>query len=144
MDYFDMEEAKQKEAEEKKVYDQFYEKQSKIARIVLLSTFDGLGGLFVLLGILMFALSIVDEEGFNPGIVFLPMGAFFILLGIILFLAIPKKGNYERYKKRVNRYGYYNAFNFMVSNKILEAKVQKLEEENKALENRLNELERRK
>lgn len=143
MDYFDMEEAKQKEEEEKKTYDQFYEKQSKISRIIFLSTFGGLGGIFVLLGVLMFVFSIVDEDGFNPGIVFLPMGAFFVLLGIVLYLVIPKKGNYERYKKRVNRYG-YDAFNLMASCKILEVKVKRLEEENKSLEKRLYDLERRK
>ena len=64
------------------------------------------------------------------------IGLLFLLLGIMLFFVLPKKGNYERYKKSVNRFGYVNSYN-------ASTKLEMLEHENKELKERIESLEKK-
>lgn len=143
MDYFDREEEKQREREESVLYEKQYEKQAKVAKKVILITFGIIGGIFFVVGIFLLAFSVADETGFSVGFVFLPMGIFFLLLGIILYAVIPTKGNYERFKKNMNRFGYTNPIYLSAQNQLLESRISRLEEKNKSLEKRIEELERR-
>lgn len=144
MDYFDKMEQKNKEVMEEKKFQELYEKQAKIARFVLLIVMGSLGFFFIVFGIIALCIENPLEPELLPlGIVFTSLGGFFLVLGLLLFFVIPKKGNYERYKKRVNRLGGLNFFDMNLRIEFLEDRVKKLEEENDTLKRRIESVERK-
>ena len=112
---------------EKEIFDETQEKQSKLAKKVLLFTFCGIGAAFAILAVLMFYLNTVIEIP----IVFLAVGLFLFALGIILHFAIPTKYDYDKYKSRMQKYGVMNMYE-------MSAKIIELEERIAALENKNN------
>lgn len=141
MDYFDEQEQKAKDKIEEEKYQELYAKQSKIARITLLSCFGGIGLVFLILGV-----SFIPVEGLKGSgidIVFIVMGALFILLGILFFFVLPSKGNYERYKRNLNRMGGMNYFSILVSVKTIEEQLNQLKQEDEILKRKIEELERK-
>ena len=138
MDYFEEQEAKEQEKLVEEKYQELYQKQSRISRIVLLATFVPMGLLFVILGI-AFLVEGTEKDG---GLVFLIMGAIFCVLGVIFYFVIPKKGNYQRYKEIVKKRGGLNLFDLSISVGMLEERMNYLESENKSLIKRIEELER--
>lgn len=118
---------------EKELYEQIYAKQMKYVKKILCTVFIIIGLIFLVIGIILLTNQVVDEEGFMVGTVFLPIGIFFILF-TLPFLFIPTKGNYERYKKRTEKYGYIESYDTNI-------KLVMLNEKCKELEKRIEELE---
>ena len=131
---FDYEE-KTAEQREKELFEKTSKKQNKIVKRILTGVFCGLGGMYLAIGIVALIIS-EDLETSIVGYVFGGIGLLFVIVGIILFFAIPNTGNYDRYKKTVNTFGYTNSFS-------LNAKVQMLTEENNELKERLESLEKK-
>ncbi|MDE7213158.1 MAG: hypothetical protein K2N42_01095 [Anaeroplasmataceae bacterium] len=138
MDFFDEQEAKEKEKLVEEKYQELYQKQSRISRIVLLATFIPMGLLFVLLGII-FLVEGTEKEG---ALVCLIMGLSFCIFGVVFYFVLPKKGNYQRYKEIVKKRGGLNLFDLSITVGILEERINQLEAENKSLIKRIEELER--
>lgn len=101
MDYYEEQEAKAKEKLEEERYQEAYQKQAKISRIILLATFLPSGLVFIIVGI-SFLLSSIEKEA---SIAFLGIGTFFCLFGIVLYFVMPKKGNYQKYKAVIKKRG---------------------------------------
>lgn len=114
----------------KEIFEETQAKQARIAKKIILGVLSGMGFVFAILGTVFLAMDDLYKEIGKIGIVFLPMGLAFIALGIILFLAIPTKYSYDKYKVRVQRYGYLD--NFAMAAKIaeLEARIDELEKKN--------------
>lgn len=138
MNYFEEQETKDKEKRAEEKYQEIYQKQSRIARIVFLATFLPMGIIFILLGII-FLCNPIEKE---VGIVFLSCGVAFCLLGGIFILAMPKKGNYQRYKVAVKKRGGLNLFDLSVRVSVLEESVKDLELENQSLKRQIEDLRR--
>ncbi|MCM1131388.1 MAG: hypothetical protein NC310_04360 [Roseburia sp.] len=137
MDYFEELEAKEKDKLEEEKYQELYQKQMRISRRALLALFLPIGLVFLIFGIVF--LSVREFEG---GFTLLGVGFFLSLLGVILYFVLPKKGNYERYKKITKNRGGINLFDISISVGILEVRVKNLELENQALKRKVEELER--
>lgn len=120
---------KQKEEKERELFENAYKKQSKTNSKIFLITFGILGFIFLIMGIILLALGVVDETGFNPGFVFAPMGGVFIIIGIIAALTSTKTTNvnYDKFKKRTEKYGYINVYDLTIKVEMLEQKVEELE-----------------
>lgn len=118
---------------EKELYEQIYAKQMKYVKKVLCAVFIVIGLVFSVIGLILLIEKVVDEEGFMVGTVFLPMGIFFILFALP-FLFMRAKGNYERYKKRTEKYGFIESYDTNI-------KLAMLDEKCKELEKRIEELE---
>jgi len=131
---FDYEE-KSAEQREKELFEKTSKKQNKIVKRILTGVFCGLGGTYLAIGIVALIIS-EDLETSIVGYVFGGIGLLFVILGIILHFAIPNTGNYERYKKTVDTFGYGNSFN-------LNTKLEMLTEENKELKERIESLEKK-
>lgn len=142
-DYFEMQENKEKEALEEKKYQELYQKQTKIARIILLACFGPIGLIFFIIGLVAFLGGNEDVELQKMGITFLALGIFFLILGLVFLICFPKKGNYARYKRNVERFGGLNIFDIKLRVEMLEEKVQHLKEQNKELKVELEELRRK-
>lgn len=136
MDYFEVEEKKEKEALEEKKYQELYAKQAKISKTVMLAVFTPIGLVFILLGII-FMLTLEKEDGIIGGIVFLLLGGFFLIFGLLFYLLIPKKGNYARYKKNIQRFGGLNTYSMLIRIGMLEENVKALEEECEELKRKI-------
>lgn len=125
-------ENRKKEQQEREIYEQSYLKQAKISKRVLLTVFGLLGLLFLAGGIVLLSLGIVDEEGFNPGFVFVPIGGCFLLVAIICaFIPVkPTHASYDKFKSRTSKYGYYmNSYDLMIKIEMLEKRVEELEKQ---------------
>lgn len=142
MDYFDEEEEKSQEDKESELFEKKYEQQMKLIKKVWLAAFGISGGMFLIIGILLYALY-MSADGFNIGFVFIPLGLFLLLLGIILYAVVPTKGNYERYKKNLSRYDYMEPMSLSIKSQLLESRIAYLENKIEALEKKLENLERR-
>lgn len=115
-------------------FEELSSKQMKIAKTTFLATFGGLGGVFAILGIILMLCKVVDEDGTNVGFVFAVLGLFFILIGIIIALLMPKKYNYDMYKKRLEKYGSVDIYSLNLTIQMQEKRIEQLEERIKALE----------
>ena len=91
------------------------------------------------MGLVLIACDIRDaENGVLVGIIFAPLGAFFILLGLTLRFAVPRTYNYENYKKRMEKYGYYvSTYDMYITVALQEERIAELEKKVKELEERL-------
>ncbi|MGM9970619.1 MAG: hypothetical protein ACI35S_09530 [Anaeroplasma sp.] len=126
MDFFD-EDRKQKDLDER-IYNEKYEQQVKYSKkvfFILFIVFFILSLIFLFLGLLLTIYEIA-----YCSIIYVVVGIIFLIIGFVL----PKKGNYEKFKKRIKKYGYLNIYQ-------LNAKVAILDEKNNILESKLKELE---
>lgn len=139
MDFFDEQEAKEKEKLVEEKYQEIYQKQSKLSRIVLLATFIPMGLLFAILGI-AFLIGGTEKEG---ALVSLIMGLVLCVFGVVFYFVLPKKGNYQRYKEIVKKRGGLNLFDLTITVGILEERVNQLELENKSLIKRIEDIEKK-
>lgn len=105
---------------EKQMFDEKQEKQAKLVKKYLLFVFGIMGLIFIIISIFL------DIEELN--IIFLILGAVMILLGIILYLVIPTKYNYNKYKSRVDKFGYINIYEINAKIVSLEERVEELEQ----------------
>ena len=131
---FDFEE-KTKEQQEKERYEKIDSKNAKMAKKIMTIVFCCLGGLYLVIGVTALIIT-EDEAGSIVGYVFGGLGILFIFLGILLHFVIPEKGNYERYKKVGSNFGYGNVYS-------MATRLEMLAEENRQLEQRVEELERK-
>lgn len=115
------------ENREREIFEETQAKQARIAKKMLLGTFGVMGIIFAILG----AVLLVSEGTKDIGIVYLPMGLGMIVLGIILFFVIPLKYDYGKYKARIQKYGYTNAFAMSIKIAELEARIEELEKKNR-------------
>ena len=96
------------ERKKKELFEKVSEKQLKYAKKTMLLIFVLIGAVFLIMGLVLIACNVRDEEnGVLVGIIFAPIGAFFMILGLTLRFAVPRTYNYENYKKRMEKYGYY-------------------------------------
>ncbi len=115
----------------KQIFDEAVEKQGKLAKKLVLGILGGMGVFYAVLGLIFLC---IDDATFNEiGMVFSIVGVFLAALGILLYFVIPTKGNYERYKTRVHKYGYMSTFEINAKLAELEERVAALEDEKKDL-----------
>lgn len=127
MDFF---EEKSKEQLERETYEKAYKKQMKITKLILTIIFSFLGVMFITIGIIMLLLPASDPDMEVIGYVFTPIGAMFILAVIFISILLNPNntnGAYDRYKKRVNRFGYTNIYDLNTKIQILEKRIEDLE-----------------
>lgn len=123
---------------EKAIYEENYAKQTRLAKKILFYVFGGLGLLYVLLSLGLMLFGVKGDDGENVGLIFLCVGGFLVLLAFILKAVIPDKGNYERYKKNIEKYGSYNVYDMRISIEMLRSKNEELEKRIEELEKRQN------
>lgn len=124
-----------KEQQEKEIYERAYKKVVTNSNKVVFIIFLIMGLFFMGIGLSLFFFG-VDEEETSVGIVFTCMGFLFIVLGFIIKLSSNIKPDYEKFLKRSNKYINYSSYDLAI-------KLEMLEEKNKLLEERIEELERR-
>ncbi len=124
------------EAKVRESFEKASSKSIKLAKQVLLGVLGVFGAFLLISGIIFTALKLVDETGFSFGIVFIAVGSFLLILGLILYFCLPKKLNYDIYKKRYEKFGTYNVY-------YLSAKLIEEEERIKYLEEKIEELEKK-
>ena len=130
--YYDQE----KETKEKEIYEKAYNKIVKNSNKMVFIIFGIIGAIFALIGLFLIYFKI-EDEGFLMGIPFLIMGIFFVFLGILIRITSSKIPDYDKYKKRIEKYaGSYGSYDYLI-------RIEMLEEKNKILEQRIEELERR-
>lgn len=122
---------------DREIYEQVYEKQAKHSKKVILAVFGIIGIIFAILGVLFIAFNVVDEDGFQAGFFFLPFGIIWIAIALIVFFAMPEKGNYEKYRKHVKKYGYGNSYEMYATIEMLVLKNEELEKRVSELEEKL-------
>lgn len=129
------------EKKEKERFEKLSAKQLKMSRKIMLLIFGMIGGIFLILGIIFLLCDVTDNEtGINIGVIFAPIGAFYILLGAIIGAVLPKSYNYEKYKKRIEKYGAYNYYDISSVVSLYQAKTEMLEERVTALEDEVRRL----
>lgn len=124
-----------KEQQEKEIYERAYTKVVTNSNKVVFIIFLIMGLFFMGIGLSLFFFG-VDEEDKSVGIVFTCMGLLFIVLGFVMKLSSNIKPDYEKFLKRSNKYINYSSYDLAI-------KLEMLEEKNKLLEERIEELERR-
>ncbi len=117
---------------EKKIFDEHYKKQSKLAKKVFLITFGVIGIIFFVLGLLLYLCNIEKEIG----ITYIILGVIIAVLGVIMYFVIPHRYNYDKFKERTDKYGQLNAYQMNAKIIELEQKVEELESKIKRLENK--------
>lgn len=127
------------ERKNKELFEKVSEKQLKYAKKTMLLIFVLIGAIFLIMGLVLIACDIRDaENGVLVGIIFAPLGAFFMILGLTLRFAVPKTYNYENYKKRMEKYGYYvSTYDMYITVALQEERIAELEKKVKELEERL-------
>ena len=133
MDYFD--ENNEVVDLEKKIFEEKYKQQNVRAKKICTIVFGIIGGLFTLVGLVFYLVFINIEEilAYSLGFSLLGTGIMFLII-VLIFRLLPDNINYERYKKRVNKGGYLNIYE-------MNARMAVLEEKNRILESKINELE---
>lgn len=111
----------------KQTFDETVEKQGKLAKKIVLGVLGGMGIFFAVMGIIF--LNLNDDVFHEVGLVFAIMGAFLVALGVLLYFVVPTKGDYEKYKARVQKYGYMNTFEINAKIAELEERIAELEKE---------------
>ena len=127
MDFY---EEHSKDQLEKEAYEKTYQKQMKLIKLILTIVFTIIGITFVVLGICMILFPMGDPDAVIVGYVFTPFGALFIIVVILISILIKPnnvKGAYDRYKKRVNKYGYTNVYDLNIKIQLLENRIEELE-----------------
>lgn len=119
----------------KNVFFKSYSKRTKIAKRTIISVFSIVGFVLVVLGIILG--KTIEQELY----ILCAVGGVYLVLGIILFFAIPNKIDYEKIKKRVNKYGYDNFYVLSAKIEEFSAKIGELEIANQKLNEKVNELE---
>lgn len=126
------------EEKKKALFEKISEKQLKYVKKTMLIIFALIGAIFLVMGLVLIACNVRDvESDILVGTVFVPIGAFFILLGVIIRLVTPKMYNYENYKKRIAKYGYYSTFDLYITLALSEERIAELENKLRELEERL-------
>lgn len=127
------------ERKNKEFFEKVSEKQLKYAKKTMLLIFILIGAMFLIMGLVLIACNVRDEEnGVLVGVILAPIGAFFILLGLALRFVVPKAYNYENYKKRMEKYGYYvSTYDMYITVALQEERIAELEKKVKELEERL-------
>lgn len=125
----------QENASEKAYFEEASRKQYKESRKIVSLVFALIGLIFLVLGLCFYFNGVMDEDGTPLGYVFAPIGLVFLILGLGLFLFLPKEGNYERFKARVDKGAILDTNEMAVQTAILQRKIEKLEERITALEN---------
>lgn len=133
MDYFD--ENNEVVDLEKKIFEEKYKQQNLRAKKICTIVFGIIGVLFTILGLILYLVFMQVEEilAYSLGFSLLGTGIMFLIF-VLIFRLIPDNVNYERYKKRVNKGGYLNIYE-------MNARMAVLEEKNRILESKINELE---
>ncbi len=126
------------DSRDKELYEQAYKKQSRFAKKVILTVFGIIGAVFSILGVILLAAGVHDEDGTLVGAIFLPMGLVLIAIAVVIYFTMPDKGNYERYKKHIEKYGYGNSYETFAAIEMLVKKNEELEKRVKKLEEKLN------
>ena len=119
---------------ERELYEAAYKKQARYAKKVVLAIFLTIGIIFTVVGALLLILDVRDEDNFAVGTVFLPLGIFWTAFGVVYFFAVPEKYDYEKFKRRIEKYGYRNYYE-------MSAVLEMLTQKNAELEARVKELE---
>lgn len=116
---------------EARVYQEFTNRQLRVSKNVFLATFNVLGGVFLILGAVFAALKSYNSELFIAGIVFVCMGAGFLLLGLLIYAILPKTQttDYEKFLKRIDKYGLISMYDVAAMLAIQQAKIELLEKE---------------
>lgn len=135
-------EEKQKEKMEEKQFQDVYAKQARISKIALLAACLPIGIIFTLIGGIGAGL-LTNSDDLIAMYIFLGMGIFFIGMAVLFYFVMPSKGNYQKYKERLQKRGVINLFDISVKVNCLEEKTKELEEENNILKKRIEDLERK-
>lgn len=125
MDYF---EQKSKEALEKETFEKTYKKQVKLTKRILTIIFTIMGFVFITAGTLVLLLPTGEPDADIIGFIFIPFGIVFLLVALLIALFVkPSENAYEKYKKRVNRFGIINIYDVNAKIQMLEARIEELE-----------------
>ena len=125
MDYF---EQKSKETVEKETFEKAYKKQVKLTKRILTIIFTIMGFIFVTAGTLVLLLPTDEPDADIIGYIFIPFGIVFLIVALCVSLFVkPSENAYEKYKKRVNRFGIINIYDVNAKIQMLEARIEELE-----------------
>ena len=128
----DLFEEKEKEKKDKELFISTFERNLRIAKLVLPIVFSGIGCLLLVVGIILFF--VVDSL---PGIILMPMGGLYIFIAILVLFILSKvnpEKAYERYQRRVKAgKPIYNTNEMSLRILMLEKRVKELEEEIESL-----------
>ncbi|HEY8390999.1 MAG TPA: hypothetical protein VIL26_08675 [Clostridia bacterium] len=114
-------------------------KQVNMTRLILLVIFGFIGIIFAIIGAFLLGFNVIDK-GIQIGLIFLPIGLGFCLAGLLCYWLIPKDRvyNYERYKQRVEKYGFIDTISMAAMISYHKVKIEQLESRIKELEDKLN------
>lgn len=143
MEYFD-EEKNNNEMEQraKQKFIENYKKQLRFCKIILSSVFCGIGGLFLLLGIIFIG---TESDSELTGS-FLGVGGLFLIMGLLFlvifsFIKVNDK-TYDRMKKYQNKFGVMNIYSLSSTVTVLNEQVSELTNKVEELEKELERVKR--
>lgn len=143
MEFFD-EEKKNNDMEEraKQKFMENYKKQLRYCKIILSSVFCGIGGLFLLVGII-FTITESDSELMGT---FLGIGGLFLIMGLIFLVVFSlikvNEKTYDRMKKYQNKFGVMNIYSLSSTVTVLNEQVAELTNKVEELEKELERVKR--
>ena len=123
-----------KDGQEQQYYEDASRRQYGAARKIICLVFCLIGLVFLFLGLCFYFEDVTGDDGFPIAYVFAPMGLFWLVLGLILYAFLPRQGNYEHFKTRVERGAILNTNEMALQAAMLQKKTEELEARVTALE----------
>ncbi|HEY8443912.1 MAG TPA: hypothetical protein VIL24_03860 [Clostridia bacterium] len=122
---------------EEKIYQELYNRQNIYAKKLALIILGGVGGVFLVLGIVFLFLGDVLTI---LGIVYACVGLILTLSGLIIYAVVSKTKpiGYQSLLDKLEKYGILNTFDMTAMIIIQQAKIRQLEKEILELKQKLN------
>lgn len=123
---------------QEKVFQEVMNRQVNLLRKSFLLIFGIIGLIFFIAGVIIL---LSQGKLFQLGLAYGVIGLVFLLVAILCFLLIPKNRqyNYERFKKRIQKYGLFSTIDMTIMVSILSEKITQLENTISELEKKIKE-----
>jgi uncharacterized membrane protein len=125
---------------EQKRYQELMSRQVGFLKRLIFAIFSVISLVFLILSVVFMALG-MDNPTYNTlAIIYASVGVGLLFIGLLIYLLIPKNKeyNYQKFKKRIKRYGILTNFELCAmiaildeKTKLLEKEITKLQEKNK-------------
>lgn len=126
---------------QEKVFQEVMNRQVNLLRKSFLLIFGIIGLIFFIAGVIILLSQGKLFKLFQLGLAYGVIGLVFLLVAILCFLLIPKNRqyNYERFKKRIQKYGLFSTIDMTIMVSILSEKITQLENTISELEKKIKE-----